>query len=165
MIRTRLALLVLAAAAAACGRAPSPDQEAEARAIRATAARQNALFAAQDTLGIGALYAPDAELLPPGRPRVVGADSIRHGFALSAQGNTGLRLTTVEVRVARAGDVAVEEGVWVWRGQGTSGPIEDRGKYVVVWVKRDGDWKIHRDIFNSDLPAPVPVAPAATPPR
>jgi len=32
----------------------------------------------------------------------------------------------------------------------------DKGKYIVIWKKVDGEWKYYRDIFNSDLPIPVP---------
>lgn len=28
-----------------------------------------------------------------------------------------------------------------------------KGKYIVLWKKVDGEWKLFRDIFNSDLPA------------
>ena len=28
-----------------------------------------------------------------------------------------------------------------------------KGKYIVLWKKVDGKWKLFRDIFNSDLPA------------
>ena len=31
--------------------------------------------------------------------------------------------------------------------------ILDKGKYVVVWKQENGEWKLFRDIFNSDLPA------------
>jgi hypothetical protein len=33
--------------------------------------------------------------------------------------------------------------------------VRDRGKYVVVWRKVRGDWKVAADIFNSDGPPPV----------
>ena len=29
----------------------------------------------------------------------------------------------------------------------------DKGKYVVVWKPVNGEWKLFRDIFNSDVPA------------
>jgi ketosteroid isomerase-like protein len=28
-----------------------------------------------------------------------------------------------------------------------------KGKYIVLWKKENGKWKLHRDISNSDLPA------------
>ncbi len=30
----------------------------------------------------------------------------------------------------------------------------DKGKYIVVWKKENGDWKVWRDIWNSDNPPP-----------
>jgi ketosteroid isomerase-like protein len=29
----------------------------------------------------------------------------------------------------------------------------DQGKYIVIWKQDGGQWKLHRDIFNSSLPA------------
>ena len=29
----------------------------------------------------------------------------------------------------------------------------DKGKYVVVWQHRNGEWKLYRDIGNTSLPA------------
>jgi ketosteroid isomerase-like protein len=28
----------------------------------------------------------------------------------------------------------------------------DKGKYLVLWKKENGKWKLHRDISNIDLP-------------
>ena len=30
--------------------------------------------------------------------------------------------------------------------------LVDRGKYVVVWQQRNGEWKLYRDIGNTSLP-------------
>jgi len=134
----------------ACRAQTEVDVAAEESAIRTIAARQNGFFAARDTVSIGGLYTPDAVLMPSGRPRVFGPDSIRHSFALSAEWNTGLRVTPVTILVARSGDIAVEEGNWEWRGPTPQGETREAGKHIVVWVKRDGTWKMSRDIFNSD---------------
>jgi len=137
-------------ALAACRTEPEVDVAVEALAIRASAARQNDWFVARDTMSIGGLYTSDAVLMPAGRPRVYGPDSIRHTFAVSAEWNTGLRVTPVAILVARSGELAVEEGTWEWRGRTPQGETRDVGKHIVVWVKRDGTWRISRDIFNSD---------------
>ena len=31
----------------------------------------------------------------------------------------------------------------------------DEAKYIVLWKKEDGRWKLHRDIFNSNLSPPA----------
>ena len=30
-----------------------------------------------------------------------------------------------------------------------------RGKYMIIWRREEGQWKLHRDIFNSSMPAPT----------
>ena len=32
--------------------------------------------------------------------------------------------------------------------------LADKGKFLEVWQKSDGEWQLTRDIFNSDLPLP-----------
>jgi len=34
--------------------------------------------------------------------------------------------------------------------------INAGGKYLVLWKKENGKWKLHRDISNSDLPVVTP---------
>jgi len=160
----RLVGAAVLALAAACRPQPQADPAAEERAIRDIAARQNGFFAARDTLAVGALYAPDAVLMPAGRPRVFGPDSIRHSFAASAEWNTGLRVTPVRIYVARSGELAVEDGDWEWRGRTQQGETREMGKHIVVWVKREGTWKMFRDIFNGDGPAAPPTTPPSPAP-
>ncbi|MFC1715447.1 YybH family protein, partial [Candidatus Poribacteria bacterium] len=61
-------------------------------------------------------------------------------------------LDTVEVQVR--GDIACEVGEYTLVIQPTADQtIKDKGKYVVVWKKRDGSWKLDVDIWNTSLPA------------
>jgi len=48
----------------------------------------------------------------------------------------------------------VEEGNY-FMGDAKGNSI-DKGKYLCVWRKVGGEWKIYSDIFNSDIPLPVP---------
>ena len=64
-----------------------------------------------------------------------------------------LKIEPAKITVAQAGDLAYELGVYELAFDGEQGPVRDRGKYVVVWKKVDGDWKAAADIFNSDGPA------------
>ena len=49
------------------------------------------------------------------------------------------------------GETAYEVGKYTLLGRG--GQTLDSGKYVVIWRQEDGQWKLHRDIFNTSLPA------------
>ena len=50
------------------------------------------------------------------------------------------------------GDTAIEISTFTLLGEGRQ--VLDRGKYMVIWKREDGQWKLHRDIFNSSMPAP-----------
>ncbi len=36
--------------------------------------------------------------------------------------------------------------------------ISDSGKFVTIWKRENGSWKVDVDIFNSSLPLPAPEA-------
>lgn len=69
-------------------------------------------------------------------------------------GITSLELETTDVELA--GDLAVGSGHYTLAMQPQSGAaVTDSGKYIVVWKRQPHDsWKLHRDIFNSSVPAP-----------
>jgi ketosteroid isomerase-like protein len=56
------------------------------------------------------------------------------------------------VEVEGHGDTAIEGSTFTLHGEG--GQLLDRGKYIVIWKREEGQWKLHRDIFNSSMPAP-----------
>ena len=60
-----------------------------------------------------------------------------------------IQLETLEVQ--GSGDFAYEVGTYTLSGK-RQGDHTDRGKYIVIWKNEDGQWKLHRDIFNTDLP-------------
>jgi uncharacterized protein (TIGR02246 family) len=100
---------------------------------------------------MAALYTESGQLLPPNSDFVTGRDAI-HGFwqALFDMGVGEVKLETVEVE--SHGDTAIEVGKYSIYDAG--GQEIDAGKYVVIWKREDGQWKLHRDIFNSSRPAP-----------
>ena len=96
------------------------------------------------------LYASDATLCPPNSDFVRGADGIRDFWkgAFNA-GIKKVRLETVDVN--SFGNFAQETGKYMLFG--ADDKMIDGGKYVVVWKKEDGSWKLYRDIWNSSAPA------------
>jgi len=56
------------------------------------------------------------------------------------------------IEVEGHGDTAIEVGKYTLSGE--AGQVLDRGKYIIIFKQVDGQWKLHRDIFNSSMPAP-----------
>ena len=76
-----------------------------------------------------------------------------YGFILGnidADGSKGFK--TLADDVAGNKDQLVETGHY--EIYDAENKMIDKGKYVVVWKQENGEWKLFRDIFNSDLPAP-----------
>ena len=154
-------LVSLAVLVAACQPAtPKVDAAAEEAAIRAQVAAFQAAVTSYDEAAIGAVYAPDAGLLPANMPRLTGRAAIEQFFGVLEPAKVTLTLTPTSVVVGAAGDIAVEEGTWTWSNPLPDGSaLTDNGKYLVAWKKIDGTWLMQTDIWNSDNPPP-PAPPA-----
>ena len=110
---------------------------------------------------LAALYTEDAQVLPPNSPPVKGRAAIEQFFAAILQGIAEVQLDTVEVE--GHGDTAHELEALTFFD--ASGNKIDEGKAIVIWKKVGEDWKLHRDIFSSNLPPPAPRAGRRRPPR
>ena len=64
-------------------------------------------------------------------------------------GIQGLKLQSLEVEII--GDTAFEVGTYQLVVEG--GAEADSGKFIVVWKNVDGQWRLHRDMINTSLPA------------
>ena len=116
------------------------------------AAANQALIAAigeGDSAGMAARYTTDGQLAPPNSEVIRGTEAIA-GFWQAAM-DMGIKSLTLEtIELDEYGDTGVEQGVYQL-GDG-EGNVADQGKYMVTW-KRDGDdWKLHRDIWNTNAP-------------
>lgn len=124
-----------------------PDLKA---AIRAANKTLGANIADGDAKGAAACYTKTARLLPPNAPQHKGHAAIARFWKGAI--DSGVRqaaLRTIEVE--GHGTTAVETGAYTLKG--ARGKKLDEGKYVVVWKRERGEWKLHWDIFNSNNPA------------
>jgi uncharacterized protein (TIGR02246 family) len=103
-----------------------------------------------DAAGIASRYTEDAQLMPPNSPAINGRTAIQDFFQGLLDAGLTVGLETTEVR--SGGDIAWEIGTA--QIMTTAGQVVDEAKYIVVWTKVDGDWLMHRDIFNSNWPVP-----------
>ncbi len=108
-------------------------------------------FSRGDAAGIAALYTEDGQFLPPNSDFVTGKQAIQATFqAIMDRGIKTIKLETVEVE--GYGDTASEVGRYTLEGEG--GQVLDQGKFIVIWKQEAGQWKLHRDIINTSMPAP-----------
>ncbi len=147
------------------GCAPVPA-EVDAGSVRAAIDDSNRLFMAAATAGDGGgvaeRYSDDATLLPPNGEQVEGREAIREFWdATLSAGVSAARLEAVEVE-APSSDTAIEIGRYQLEAGGVSA---DEGKYLVVWKRVDGNWRMYRDIWNSSRPPAEPPSPPSGPPE
>jgi uncharacterized protein (TIGR02246 family) len=103
-----------------------------------------------DAAAIGALYSSSAQAFPPNSPVVKGRAEIEKMWkGVFDSGIAAASLTTADVEVH--GTVAFETGTYEMTLK--DGKVADRGKYVVVWKRETGQWRLHRDIWNTNMPA------------
>ncbi len=141
-----------------CANPQAQDNTEEARAgIEAVNAQFMAALGQGDAAAMAGLYTEDAQQMPPNGAIVSGRAAIQAGLQQLIDGGLGLQLEATEVE--GHGDTAHEVGKYTMT---LDGKTVDEGKYIVIWKNVDGQWKLHRDIFNSNNPppAPAPEAPA-----
>ncbi|MCW3992020.1 MAG: DUF4440 domain-containing protein [Candidatus Bathyarchaeota archaeon] len=109
---------------------------------------------AGDAAALAALYTEDACLMPANFEMIRGREAVKEfwGGAISGLGLKDAILTTIEL--IGVGDTVTELGEYRLKIQPEGQePVEDKGKYVVVWKQTDEGWKLHWDIWNTSLPA------------
>ena len=161
--RAVLALTLLAVASHASAQAPtSPLLELTKQYLAAAKAR--------DAAKVASFYAEDAVLMPPNAPPIKGKKAIQQDHERLFKESPPFELTATPLASETSGDLGYIQGEFILRRQGASGRGgEVRGKYIEVWKRINGQWKILYDINNANhAPAaprpPTPPMPP-TPPR
>ncbi len=110
-----------------------------------------ATFDRGDPAGMAALYTDNGQLLPANSDFITGKQAIQDFW----QGvmDMGVKKAKLEpIEVEGHSDTAYEVGKYTLQGEG--GQVLDTGKYMVIWKQEEGQWKLHRDIWTTSLPAP-----------
>lgn len=106
-------------------------------------------FESGDSAALAALYTVDGSVLPPNAEAVTGRSEIEAFWNdFSAAGLGGV---IVDSEADARGDLGYKGGRYTITD--TDGNTVDEGKYIEIWRRVDGNWQLHRDIFNSDRPA------------
>jgi ketosteroid isomerase-like protein len=150
------ATLLLALAACAPAAPPAPDLAAVEAEVRGASQSLTKAEEAKDIDAAMGYWAADAIVQPADAPQVQGADAIR---ALYDQYFNQMPLqefegTTTAISVASGGDMAWEHGVNRFVMNAPNGPQTVMGKYLAVWGKHDGAWKVAALAISNDAPPP-----------
>ncbi len=155
MIRQTCLLLALTVAVCLTACTPQPvtpavDLAEEAQAIRDASAKWLAAAQMKDWAGAAANFAPDGVAFPMNKEPLTGPAAIQASMEAesAAMPDASLRWSTDNVVVAASGDLAYETGSWTM----SSAEKSDTGKYITVWRKLDGQWKVIGDMGVSTTP-------------
>ncbi|MTE27295.1 YybH family protein [Winogradskyella ouciana] len=96
-----------------------------------------------DSIALGNMYMEDAEIIPS----TVGRENIIKVFGgMIRDSITGSRFKTT--KLWGNDQLLVEDGTGIWAH--TNGTVVGRGRYLLVWQKDNGNWKILRDTWFPD---------------
>jgi uncharacterized protein (TIGR02246 family) len=127
---------------------------AQARDIKSEIDAANAKFVAAfnkgDAAGVAELYIEQATALPPGAPMAKGRAAIQAFWQGAIQ--AGYKNVTLKaLQVDRYGTAAREIGQFSLDAPNPQKQmVHVEGKYVVLWRRIGGTWKLDTDIWNAN---------------
>lgn len=128
-------------------RSSSAKPNMDRAAVEKIARDFEAAAAKKDAAAIAQMYHSQAHMLGGNAPEAVGRDAIQKAW----QGAFDAQLADIKLQtdtVERHGDILVELGHYT----ATFGGKPDKGKYVVLYKKEGGGWKLWVDSYSSDAP-------------
>jgi len=160
MLRRSFALIPVLVAACATQTTPAVDVAAEEQAIRARSMAWLDAARARDAAGEGAVFADDGVALRANNDPIIGPAAFTAWATADRASNpqSVVNWTVDQVVVAASGDIAYEIGTYQLTGLGPDGSGDDTGRYVTVWKKVNGEWKVAADVGSTTKPE----APATT---
>jgi uncharacterized protein (TIGR02246 family) len=95
-------------------------------------------------------YAPDGSVVWPDYPAAHGTAAIRHRWDELFKTTKGLSLKFAPERIVVAADrdLASDFGIVHFGFDSDQGPQRETGKYVVVWRREKGRWRVLYDCYN-----------------
>ncbi len=113
-----------------------------------------AAFKQRDFAAIEALHTSNGLLLPSNSPPVEGPKAIVEVWKSWGElPNVEINFAANRIEASSSGDMAYDYGWYTFAFDTDNGRVTDKGKYIVVWKKVGGAWKVAADIFNTNLPA------------
>ncbi len=137
---------------------PAANLALEGQRIREAAAALTRAESARDLERVLSYYADDVVAQADGAAATLGKPALRRHYQALFTSLLELAGSTSDVEVATSGDLAWEQGVSRLTRRGPNGPVLEVGKYLAVWRKLAGEWRIAAIALTGDAPAPLPAA-------
>ncbi|MCH9028729.1 MAG: DUF4440 domain-containing protein [Bacteroidetes bacterium] len=106
-----------------------------------------------DLEGMLSYYAENPISMPSYQPMLRSLDAMRESH--KQQHEMGMKVTAFELiatDVIVEGNIAIEIGTYtISMDMPEMGTMDDHGKYMNVWEKQGGDWKLRADMWNTDM--------------
>lgn len=127
------------------------SNEDHAARIRGLDESWKAAAARRDLDGMLAIYADDAQELLPGLAPIVGREAIRkfYGRVLEQLPRCVYAFEAHETVVAQSADLAVVRGSYHFTPDERWPENAQTGKFIGVWRRRDGDWRLQFNMSNA----------------
>jgi len=156
-MRKLAVLLFVCISLIGCNTAPKVDILAETDAIRILEDQWTAALQSSDAEKIISFYAADAVSMSSNKPIITGleaiANKIRSDLADTTFNFNTYKGTVDAVEISTAGDLAYARGHDEISMKTKDGIVKEEGKWVDIWKKIDGQWKVVVSIGSSNQPA------------
>ena len=139
-----------------CSSTPKVDIQAEKNTISNLEDQWTVALQTSNVEKILSFHASEAVAMNPNKPITIGLEAIRKGTD-SLFADTTLLFNTYSgtvdtIEVSSTGDLAYARDLQEITIKTKNGLFKDKGKWVDIWKKIDGQWKVTVTISNSDLP-------------
>jgi ketosteroid isomerase-like protein len=121
----------------------------EEEKIREKVRAFSAAYMNADAKAIANMYTTDAKIFP-GQSNIISGRPLIENYWQFPEGTKDLyhKVTPLEIRIVK--NYAYDFGYYEGSNKNKKGKkSEFQGKYLIVWKKENGDWKIYLDIWNS----------------
>ena len=155
-----LALLLMVVSGCGGGDTPVGFTRADGETIRSILPEFSEAFGENEPSALMENYSPNAMVMPPNSSTVRGHESISGFFGtLFSEGKASLVIEPGDLEAD--GTLGVINGTYLLEiaAEDDSEGQRDRGKFIWVLRKLQNRWFIQQQIWNSDLPPPVPSEP------
>lgn len=122
--------------------------QSEEKAIEEAARQFSQFYMDGNIPALAMCYTEDGKIMPPNAGIIEGREAIQKRWTLP-EGVKILYHKTISVDLEILGETAYDAGTYEGTTQRADGSESSwDGKYIIIWKKLDGEWKIYWDIWN-----------------